>query len=331
MTEIASLNQQLMQMANGFRQSILLLNANRLGVFDSLAKKALTAAQLAAQKGWDVRATGLFLNALTGMGLLIKSDGLFSNSDLAAKLLVAGSPFYQGDILRHNQNLLEYRWIRVTEVLQSGRPVGAPVTAQSEERLHDFIAAMANSAQLTAESLWREVDLSGNKHLLDLGGGPGSYAFEACRQFPKLEAVVFDLPEVESIFLEFQAKSETGKRVTYHAGDYLNDLLPGGFGAVLLSNIIHSLGEDENLLLLSKIREALRPGGIVIVKDFFVSADGTQPLWTALFAVNMLLGTESGNTYSRDGVETWLGQTGFEVARYFDLTDQTGVLIGKKL
>jgi SAM-dependent methyltransferase len=330
-TEIATLNKQLMQMANGFRQSILLLNANRQGVFDLLAKKTLNSTQVATAKGWDVRATGLFLNALVSMGLLNKTNGLFSNSDLATTMLVAGSPYYQGDILRHNQNLLEHRWIHLSEVLKTGKPVGAPVTDQSEARLHDFIAAMANSAQLTAESLWREVDLSRSKRLLDVGGGPGSFAFEACSIFPALNAVVFDLPEVKSIFQEFQAISRIGNRVSFHAGDYLENSLPGEFDVALLSNIIHSLGEAENLLLLSKVREALLPGGIVIIKDFFVSTDGTHPLWTALFAVNMLVGTESGSTYSRVEVESWLSKTGFEVTQYLDLTEQTGVLIGKKV
>lgn len=329
--DIEALNKRLQQVAGGFRQSILLLSANRHGLFDLLADKPASATEIAAAKKWDERATGIFLNALVGMGFLRKAGEVYSNAEISQKLLVAGSPDYQGDILKHNWNLLEHRWIHVDEVLASGRPVGAPTPGQVQERLHNFIAGMANSARLNAQALWAQVELRGYKRLLDVGGGPGSYGFEACRRFPMLSAVDFDLPEVEPIFREFREKSGVGGRVTFHAGDYLEDSLPAGFDVALLSNIIHSLGEDENLGLLGKIHESLDPGGLFILKDFFVSEDGTLPVVNSLFAVNMLLGTESGRTYIRSEVEQWLDQTGFGEIRYFDLTEQTGVLIAKKV
>jgi SAM-dependent methyltransferase len=329
--EIAILNKKLMQVSGGFRQAILILTANREGLFDLLNVNPATIPLIAAKKVWDERATGIFMNALVSLGFLQKSGDHYSNTEISQELLVSGSPHYQGDILKHNWNLLEFRWMRLEEVLKSGQPVGAVVADDRGERLHNFIAGMANSARLLGESLWSQVDLNGRKRLLDVGGGPGSYAFEACQKFPGLQAVVFDLPEVEPIFQEYRNESNVGERVVFQAGDYLKTTLPSGFNAVLLSNIIHSLGKNDNLTLLTKIREALVPDGLLVLKDFFISPDGTQPLWTALFAVNMLLGTDAGTTYSREGVESWFQQTGFTLVRAFDLTEQTGVLIAKKV
>jgi SAM-dependent methyltransferase len=329
--EIASLNKRLQQVAGGFRQSLILLTANRYGIFDLLAGKPASAQDVAAAKSWDLGATTVFLNGLVAMGFLHKAGNLYSNTEISQKLLVAGTPDYQGDILKHNLNLLEYRWIRLHEVLKSGKPASSPAPGLEAERLHNFIAGMANSASLFAPSLWNQVDLSSYQRLLDVGGGPGSYAFEACKRFLGLEAVVFDLPAVEPIFDEYHAKSGLEGRVAFHGGDYLEEALPGGFDVALLSNIIHSLGEEENLVLLGKIRNALLPGGLLILKDFFISEDGTEPLWTALFAMNMVLGTESGNTYTRAAVEKWLSRTGFSLEKYFDLSEQTGVLLAKKI
>ncbi|HEX7344815.1 MAG TPA: methyltransferase [bacterium] len=320
---------QLNEVANGFRQSILLLTANRLELFTHLNQGDCSANKIAADLGWNRRAAEVFLNALTAMGFLKKEQDVFSNAEIPNRLLVKGAPFYQGDILNHNLNLLE-RWSRIEEVLYSGESLREPGKRREGEEMRDFINGMANLAKLTAAKLWQMVDLSSARKLLDLGGGPGTYALMACQNYPELEAVVFDLPEVEPIFDEHRAAAGVGQRVQFHAGDYLSDPLPGNFDVCLVSNIIHSLGEQENRLLFSKTHNSLRNGGRIIVKDFFISEDGTEPLFSAVFAVNMLLGTEAGGCYSRRQVEGWLVEAGYRIQDYANLTEQAGILLAEK-
>lgn len=327
--EIAELVQRLNQTANAYRQSILLLTANRFGLFTYLAGKRASAIQIAADLGWDGRIAEVFLNALAAMGFLKKAGGAFSNAEISGKLLVKGGPFYQGDILNHNLNLWE-RWSRVDEVLLSGEPLPEPGKRRGGDELRAFINGMANLAALTAGLLWEKVDLASRHRLLDVGGGPGVFALSACQVNPELEAVVFDLPEVEPIFAEHRKAAEVGRRAKFHAGDFLADPLPAGFDLALLSSIIHSYGEEDNRELIGKIHNSLVPGGLLLVKDFYLSEDGTEPLHAAVFALYMHLGTEEGGCYTRAAVETWLKDAGFEVQEYFLLAEQAGVVAGKK-
>ena len=333
--DITAMIAELSAKANAFRQSILLLTANRFDLFTQLSVKSMTSREIAERLSWNTRAAEVFLNALTALGVLRKEDGRFSNTAISQRLLVKDSPHYQGDILNHNLNLWE-RWSKVGEVLQSGKPARDPRKRRSTEELRNFISGMANTARVSAPDLWERVDLSGRRKLLDAGGGPGTYAFYACRRYPDLEAIVFDLPEVEPIFnehrAEFGQKALPGvsDKVTFQAGDLHRDPLPEGCDAVLLSNIIHSWGEEENKAIFRKIDAALPPGSLLIIKDFFISEDGTQPLHAALFAVNMLVGTEKGGCYSRAQVKKWMQESHFRVVDDIQLTEQTGVLVGEK-
>lgn len=328
-TDISEIAGNLSQIANAYRQSILLLKANRLGLFSRLADKTLPARQIAAELGWDSRAAELFLNALTAMGLLVKENEKYSNSSLSKELLIKDSPNYQGDILNHDLHLWE-RWSNVDEVLISGKPARDPVRRRSEDELRAFIGGMANIARFSASLLWEKINLAAHKRLLDLGGGPGTYAFVTCQLNPELEAVVFDLPEVKPIFEEHRGKSGVGNRVKFHAGDFQEDIIPSGFDVVLLSSIIHSYGPLENQELIAKLAKAVMPGGLVLIKDFYISEDGTEPLFAALFAVNMLLGTEAGRCYRQEEVRAWLENAGLKPKDFLEITEQTGVIVAEK-
>ncbi len=329
-------NSNLMEMVNSlsstasaYRQSILLLTANRFDLFTNLSGTSSDAAQVAAAMSWDRRACEAFLNALTAMELLEKKADRYSNSPITERLLVKGVPEYQGDILNHNLNLWE-RWTKVGDVLQSGLPIRDPQERRSPEEQRNFINGMANIARFSAEKLWERVDLTGKNRLLDVGGGPGTYSFAASKHFPELECVVFDLPEVEAIFEQHHEASGTGDKVRYHAGDFTQADFLGNFDAVLMSNIIHSWGEKEVRALLGNLHDVVDPGGLLLIKDFFISEEGTGPLFAALFTINMLVSTPSGRCYTRNEVEAWSEEGGFKLLDFIELTEQAGVFIAQK-
>jgi SAM-dependent methyltransferase len=323
--QIAELIQRLNMTANGYRPAILLLTANQQGLFALLSGRKLSSPDIAAQLHWDNRAAAVFLNALAALGFLQKSNNLFFNAEITEKLLVPGQPFYQGDILKHSYYLWD-RWAQVGDVLSKKRGRRKSRSRREGDELHAFIAGMANLAQLSGFPLWQKVNLAGRKSLLDLGGGPGTLSFLACEAYPELRAVVLDLPEVEPIFHEFRAKSPAGNRVDFQAGDFLLNSLPGGFDVALLSSIIHSHSFEDNRQLVKAVYDGLDPGGMIIIKDFFISEDGAQPPFAALFAVNMLLGTQAGGCYTPAQVESWLQETGFGRIEHFDLDAQSGLI-----
>jgi hypothetical protein len=104
MVDILEQSKELRKIWGGFQGARVLLTANNYRVFDYL-KKQKAAAGLAKDIGADKRATEILLDALTGFGLLKKQKGQYKNSSLASQFLVSGSPYYQGDIIRHADTL----------------------------------------------------------------------------------------------------------------------------------------------------------------------------------------------------------------------------------
>jgi len=187
---------------------------------------------------------------------------------------------------------------------------------------------MIVSSRDMADQLAEAIDLSQARRLLDLGGGPGTYAIAFCRRRPELHAVILDLPLAVGVAEEEIAKAGMSDRITTHTADFLTDAIPGGFDAVLISNIIHQYGVDENMLLFRRAREALNPGGRIIVKDMYVDESRTSPLFNALFAVNMLVRTPYGKTYTHDETIALLTASGFGDIQVVPLSDRSEVVLG---
>jgi ubiquinone/menaquinone biosynthesis C-methylase UbiE len=89
------------------------------------------------------------------------------------------------------------------------------------------------------------------------------------------------------------------------------DTIGSGYDLILLSQIFHAFSIKENKALLTKCRNALNPGGRVVVQEFPINDARTFPPHSALFSVNMLVGTESGRCYPPGEMKQWLAETGF--------------------
>lgn len=322
----------LTSISRGFQGAIVLAAAAEFDLFDLLASGALTPEQAAEKLGLDARALGIVMHALAGMKLLEKEeDGSFVNTALTDELLVRGQPSYQGDILRHNARLIR-RWVELPEVLRTGSHVesGRPLEDKGSRR--DFILGMSNIARLSAGRLIDALHLKDTSRMLDLGGGPGTYAIAFCEKFPQLKATVFDLPEViDEITVDQVRQAGLSERVGFMRGDYLKDDYGSGYDLVLVSNIIHSLGERENRELVERCHAALVTGGRIIIKDFLLDEDMVFPAFASMFAVNMLVGTANGRSYSLDEVRAWLADLGFgDGVTVVEISPQARVVIGTK-
>lgn len=322
---------RLSSIAKGFQGAVVLATAARLKIFTLLDKGPLNAEQVAEKLGLHKRATDIFLHALAGMELVEKVSGRFRNSALADQLLVRGRDYYQGDIILHNANLIA-RWLHLPRVLKTGKPAETPRAVDDRQLRRDFILGMSNVAALSAQKVAGSIDLASSTRMLDLGGGPGTYAITFCRLNPNLEAVVFDLPQViEEITRSQVAEAGMQGRIELLAGDYLKDSLGSGYDLVLVSNIIHSLGEKENFLLIKRCFDCMLPGGSkIVVKDFLLEKDRTRPAFSSMFAVNMLTGTDSGGCYTKSQTKKWLESAGFRDEKLVDISPQARMVVGVK-
>jgi ubiquinone/menaquinone biosynthesis C-methylase UbiE len=291
----------LRRITSGYTASRVLLTATNYHIFDCLETQ-MTARGLAKRLSLDPRATEILLDALVSLDFLKKSGNKYKNTKTSSTLLVRGKPYYQGDILAHH-DLLWDSWSNLDEVLRSGKP--SPRT-----RHHDsFIKGMHNLSILRAEKIISSLDLEGVKKILDLGGGPGTYAIEFAKR--GIHAVLFDIDETYSIAREIISQFKVKGTIDFMPGDFLVDDIGKGYDIVLISQIFHAYGEKENIGILRKVNRALNNKGRVVIQEFLVNDSRTAPPPGALFAVNMLVGTSGGRTYSPREMTAWLKKTGF--------------------
>jgi SAM-dependent methyltransferase len=158
-------------------------------------------------------------------------------------------------------------------------------------------------------------DTSRFQCLLDIGGGSGTYTTAFLERNPALRAVLFDLPDaVEIARKRFEAEGFS-ERVRVVGGNFYEDELPTGCDLALLSAIIHQNSVEQNLALYRKIHRSLAPGGVILIRDHIMDEERTHPPAGALFAVNMLVATDGGDTFTFAEVERLLLEAGFQDAK----------------
>jgi 2-polyprenyl-3-methyl-5-hydroxy-6-metoxy-1,4-benzoquinol methylase len=307
---------ELRKLWSGFWSARVLITANNLGVFD-LLDKPRSAEAVAKELKTDGRATALLLDALAGIGLIEKKRGKYRNTAVAGKLLLKGSPYYQGDIIRHADSLWQ-SWSALDEVVKTGRP------ARRGRDHRSFILGMHNIAVLKSREVMRATGLRGVKAALDLGGGPGTYSMEMAGR--GVRVTLFDLPDTVKI-----ARRVTRgiKGIRFKGGDFMHDDFGRGYDLILISQIFHAYPPEENLEVLGKCLVALNPGGRVAVHEFNISEDRTRPQHSALFSINMLVNTAGGRCYSPEEIKGWLLEAGFRAVRGKSLGD-TVLVMGRK-
>lgn len=322
---------RLLGLSGQYWQTCALHAGVKLKLFTAIGRETCSAEQLAAATYTDLRALTMLLNALVAMGLVRKEGALFGNTDESRLFLDEASQRYQGHIILHHQQLMA-SWASLDEAVRTGRHVRTrPSFGDPEARKH-FLMGMFNLAMGLAPHVVAAIDLTNRHRLLDLGGGPGTYAIHFCQSQPDMRAVVFDLPGTRPFAEETIGRFGLSDRIEFAPGDYLTSPLPGGFDVVWLSHILHAENHANCCALIRKATEALDAGGLIIVHDFFLHDTMDGPLFPALFALNMLLGTDGGQAYSQGQVEGMLKEAGLHSIQRLPLEspNDSGLLVGYK-
>jgi len=320
---------ELLETSGGYLKSCTLHAAVKLDLFSRLGDASLQTEEIADLVHGSVRGVGMLLDALSAMGLLVKAGGRYSASEAARTWLAKGSDSCLGHILLHHHHLVD-SWGRLDEAVLSGRPVGRP-SVSSETWRESFLMGMFNMAMAAAPRVVTALDLSPRRRLLDLGGGPGTYAIHFCQANPRLRASVFDLPATRPFAERTIDRFQMRERVEFVPGDYHTDPIPGRFDVAWLSHILHAEGPEESLGIIRKAVSALEPGGMVAIHECLLDETGDGPLFPALFALNMLLGTPAGQAYSGRELSAMLREAGAIRCRRLplEMPNDSGIVVGE--
>ena len=310
-----------------FQESRAILTALELDLFTAVDAGA-SAEAVAAAAGADARATGMLLNALAAMGLLAKQNDTFRNTPVSERYFRASSPDNARPALLHMAHLWP-RWSTLTDCVRAGKAMARPEDAEVDWT-EAFIAAMHRNAAERAPHVVRAVGAAEVRRMLDVGGGSGAYSIAFAKAVPELKADILDLAAVAPIALRHIREANLTDRVSVRVGDLRTDQLGRDYGLVFVSAICHMLSPEENCDLLSRCHAALAPDGRVVIQDFILEPDKTAPRWGALFALNMLVGTRAGSSYSEPEYAGWLNRAGFHGIQHVRLPGPAGLMIAAR-
>jgi ubiquinone/menaquinone biosynthesis C-methylase UbiE len=288
------------------------LEAELFSVIQSLGSEA-TAPQVAKRLDAAERGVVLLLDACVAIGLVEKEGVLYSNTPATQLSLVSGAPHDLTRAIRYNRDVYP-AWGRVAEFVRTGKPVESPEIHLGEDkaRTRRFVMSMHGRALGIGREIIPLLDLKACHTVLDLAGGPGTYAVLMATAHPQLTCVTVDLPGVSAVASELVAQSSVATRVTCRAGDYHTDRYESAaYDAVTIFGALHQESPEQIKDILGRAYTALKPGGILYVLDMMTDATHTAPAFSALFALNMALTTENGWVFSDDELKGWMKEAGF--------------------
>jgi len=302
---------ELLEKVRGYGAACVITAAADLDLFTALGRVPATAGEAARRIEADPRAAGVLLDALAALDLLVKRGDTYEVPPEVAELLTEDSPANVLPAVRHQGNCLR-RWGQLARVVQTGRPAWREPSIRGEAGdCESFIGAMNNFSGPMVLQIVEKLSPLRFQRMLDIGGASGTWTIAFLRAVPDSTGVLFDLPEVVPLARERLTRAGLADRVSLVAGDFDTDELPGGADFAWLSAIAHQNSREQNRVLYRKVHAALVAGGSLVIRDVVMDTSRTQPLAGALFAVNMLVGTEGGGTFTFDEFSQDLNAAGF--------------------
>lgn len=319
--------QEFREMINGYQVSRVILTSIELNIYN-LLEEPKNSKELSAQLSANERYLDRLLNALCSLDLLQKQTGKFRNTKFSSKYLVEGKPDFMSNLF-HTADLWK-SWSYLTDVIHQGKPARALNDKFPENRVENFIAAMDYRAIRQADEDVKLLNTDNVKKLLDLGGGSGAYAIAFNKANSKINVTVFDLPDVIPLTENYISEAGLTGKIKTLKGNYLTDDIGKGYDLIFLSAIVHSNSYEENSRLIKKCSDALSKNGQVIIQDFVMNEERTEPEFGTFFALNMLVNTRAGDTYTEKEISSWLTRAGLSDIKRNETSHGATQIIGTK-
>ena len=326
---------RIMQLTWGYAPPLILEAAIHHRVFDVLDNGPKTVEEVEDATGASARGLGALMNALVGLNFLTKdAQGHYALTPESAAFLVSTKPSFQGGMILHCSQHLIPKWLRLSEIVATGKPV-EPVNQQhlGGDFFSKFVADIFPRSYGSAQTLAAALDLNGAGKpvsVLDLAAGSGVWGIALAQKSPYVQVTAVDWPEVIAVTRRTVARFGLMKRFRFVPGDLLTADFGSGHAVATLGHILHSEGEERSRALLHRTFEALAPGGTVAVAEYLVNDERTEPLGGLLFAVNMLVNTDHGDTYSYREISSWLREAGFVNTRTLDAPGPSPLILATK-
>lgn len=320
--------QELRELVTAFQKSRIFLTAFELKIFTVIGENMKNSKQISREINADERATDRLLNALCAIGLLRKTEGKFTNTDLGKQFLIEGKDKFMSGFMHTADMFLS--WSTMTQAVKNGTSITIKKRKKPKDWAENFIAAMHHRAKTQAPELASLLDLQDVKTVLDIGGGSGIFSMEMIRKNDHIRATIFDLPDVTPITLRYIEQAGLSEKMSTLSGNYINAIFENRYDLILLSAIVHINSYQQNEDLVKSCADALQPGGQLVIQDFVMDDNRITPERGAIFALNMLVGTESGDTYTQNEITEWMQNAGLVIITRQDTSYGSSIMTGYK-
>ena len=328
--------ERILQCTWGYMPPLIMEAAIRHRVFDVLDGGPKNIEELHKETGASVRGLRAITNALVGMEFLAKDgQGRLSLTPESAEFLVSSKPGFYGGILRHSSQQLIPKWLRLNEIVETGVPAAEAVNQEGpgSEFFQQFVADIFPMSYPSAQNLARHVNLKGAGHparVLDLAAGSGVWGIAQAQSAGQVRVTAVDWPAVIPATKKMVARFGLADRFSFVEGDLLKAEFGSGYTLATLGHILHSEGEERSKALLARVFAALASGGTIAIAEFLVNTDRIGPLNGVFFAVNMLVNTDHGDTFSFEEISGWLWDAGFVNPRTLESPGPSPLILATK-
>jgi len=326
---------RIMQMAWGYAAPLILEAGIRNKVFDTLDAGPKTVDEIAAATGASPRGLRAIMNALVGFEFLrTNGDGKYELTPESSTFLVSTKPSFFGGMIAHTSRQLIPNWLHLTDVVVTGKPAAA-VNQEGDGSafFQELVPNIFNMSYGAARALAAHLNYGESGapvRVLDIGAGSGVWGIAVAQSSPRVTVTAVDWPGVLPIALKTAARFGLQDRYTCVPGDLATADFGRDHDVITIGHILHSEGVERSKKLLRKCYDALAPGGTIAVQEFLVTPDRSGPPMGLIFAVNMLVNTEHGDTWCFDEIAGWLKEAGFVNSRTVDAPGPSPLILATK-
>jgi hypothetical protein len=326
--------ERIMQFAWGYAPPLIIQAAVQHRVFDRLDHGPLTLGQLAAETGASARGLSAILNALVGLQLLARDGDRYTLTPESATFLVSSKPEYRGLFFNHHSQQLLPQWLHLAEVVRTGRPVARTNDeGDGAEHFARFVETLFPNSFAAADTLGKHLGIPAANapvSVLDIGAGSGVWGIALAKQSRHVRIRAVDWPRVLEVTRRVATRHGVADRLTPVGGDLFEVDFGRDHQVAVLGHILHGEGRERCRRLLQKTLDAMAAGGTLAIQEFMPHDDRTGPPLALMFAVNMLVNTEAGDTYTFAEMSAWLREAGYVNPRLLDAPGPSPLVLADK-
>jgi 3-hydroxy-5-methyl-1-naphthoate 3-O-methyltransferase len=326
--------ERVMQFVWGYAPTLIIEAAVRHHVFDLLDESPKTIPQLAKQSGASQRGLTAIANALVGLNFLSRKGERYALTPESAAFLVSTKPGFLGALYQHMSSQIIPNWLQLDQVVRTGKPATAVDKQKTGAAFFaKFVEALFPMGYHAVVALGEHLKIAKTKtpiRVLDIAAGSGVWGIALAEQSPLVRIAAVDWPEVLKVTKKVAKRHGLANRLETIPGDIGKVDFGSGYQIATLGHIMHSEGRERSRRLLRKVFRALAPGGTIVIGEFVPNDQRTGPPNALIFAVNMLVNTEHGDTFTFAEMSQWLRESGFRNPRKLDVGGVSPLILATK-